>query len=498
MALMSIGSCSEKTSAPTTIKVSYPASTELSLFDPARVQLAQHYFILENLYSTLIGRDLSGALQPELASNFGWEGDEIFFEIPPSLKASDGLPITAEDVVYSFKRLIILGTSTHGDLSKIICDATPLTNINDQCSGLRQTGNKVYLRPKTKNDSIFDQIATIDFAVIPKRTIDPQNLSIQTLQVTSGRYFVQKRDQDGKLHLGLNTFHPQLNPKNPEKAIFIPTDGNPETALNLFTRGEVDFVSTLESNNVSKLLEKYSENPSVNIHSTAKIRLELIHYTSRGLKLSPERRLSIGNKIKRSYLNAKTGKKGIEVAYQYFPEGGHGSLDEKQIMEIRSKLENASEIETGEGLIIGALKKNLDDVTQLIKPCLPGATFVEVKKLPEYADEKEARSSNFPHLYIITMDTGFLELMPTIINTVKSGFFGSSKNSRSLWLDGYLLENHPSKRKEKLRTFHYDSLALPVIIPIVRTPYMSVLRSSWKGHFSNYFPNVPLWQITAE
>ena len=55
--IVTLGCTPMKREAPREIRVSYPASTELNGFDPARVQLAQQYFILENLYGTLIDRD---------------------------------------------------------------------------------------------------------------------------------------------------------------------------------------------------------------------------------------------------------------------------------------------------------------------------------------------------------------------------------------------------------------------------------------------------------
>jgi hypothetical protein len=490
--------CTTTESNRSTIRIGYPAPTELSQFDPARVQLAQQYFVLENLYSTLIERDHSGAIQPGLASNFGWIEDEIFLEIPDNLKASDGLPLSITDVLYSFKRLLLLGTSTHGDLKNLICDGKSIKTIEDECDGIRIEKNRILLKPKVKTSSIFDQLATIDFAIIPERSTNKKTLSISDHSITSGRYSVESRGIDGRIVLKVNQHHPKFNSLNPEKAELIQTNGQSETSMDLFRTGKIDFISTLETNNVIQKLSEYVSENDASIHTTAKVRLELIHFTSRGMSLPPKRRWAIAKRIRDQYVRLKGNQRGIEETHQYFPEGGYGSLDNDALLNITQSLNNADPGELGDRLIVGAIKRNFDETSKLVQAALPKAKTAQLEILPEYVPSKLASSEDFPHVYIITMDTGFLELLPNIVNTVKSGFFGRSKEERATWLDQYLKEPSKLVRQKKLKNFHLLSLEDPVIVPMLRTPYAGVLRANWKGDFSDFFPNVPIWQITKK
>ncbi|NTF46277.1 ABC transporter substrate-binding protein [Rhizobium rhizogenes] len=76
--------------------------------DPAKISDYTDYMAAVNLYDGLITVDSTGNLQPELAE--GWtvspDAKEVTFKLRADAHFTDGSPVKASDVVYSFERLL--------------------------------------------------------------------------------------------------------------------------------------------------------------------------------------------------------------------------------------------------------------------------------------------------------------------------------------------------------------------------------------------------------
>ena len=79
-----------------------------SSIDPAKISDYTDYMAAVNLYDGLAGVDYSGNLKPELASSWDVSADakEVTFHLRADAHFSDGTPVTAKDVVFSFERLL--------------------------------------------------------------------------------------------------------------------------------------------------------------------------------------------------------------------------------------------------------------------------------------------------------------------------------------------------------------------------------------------------------
>ena len=79
-----------------------------STIDPAKISDYTDYMAAVNLYDALVGVDSKGNLTPELATSWDVSSDakEVTYHLRPDAHFSDGTPVTAKDVVYSFERLL--------------------------------------------------------------------------------------------------------------------------------------------------------------------------------------------------------------------------------------------------------------------------------------------------------------------------------------------------------------------------------------------------------
>ena len=79
-----------------------------STIDPAKISDYTDYMAAVNLYDALVGVDGKGNLTPELAASWDVSPDakKVTYHLRPDAHFSDGSPVTAADVVYTFERLL--------------------------------------------------------------------------------------------------------------------------------------------------------------------------------------------------------------------------------------------------------------------------------------------------------------------------------------------------------------------------------------------------------
>ena len=473
---------------PDVLRVAFPASTDLNRFDPARVQWANQYLMLENLYSPLLSNDLNGDTHAGLSSKFYWRTNEIHFEIRNDLKASDGLPLTAADALASLQRLVSLGTSTHGDLRKLLCE----DGETDHCSRMRVEGNSLILTPKTKNFAIFKSFGTIDFAVIPKRALDPISHEIKDFSITSGPYYIENQLADGTIILKANKFNFEYSTEMAQEVHVIPVPVG--TGVSLLKQNKIDFLTSLDTSDLDERI-MLKESDDFSVHGTMATNVDLIHFTSKGLKeLSAERRWAIAKRIKDAYNTTKANSPSVHLANQFFPPSGKGSLPQAELAVVENHLLKANPNELGQGIVFSIQEKHLAMIGDIVKIALPLARVEALPKLPEF-DQARRNSPAYPHVYFITMDAGFLESLPNISNAVICGLLGNGKEKRDAWLKDYLTEEDETIRIQSLRRIHFESLSSPVIVPLAHKPYVTVVRKPWTTHFSTFYPNCPFNQI---
>ena len=79
-----------------------------STIDPAKITDYTDYMAAVNLYDALVGVDAKGNLTPKLATSWDVSPDAkvVTYHLRPDAHFSDGTPVTAKDVVFTFQRLL--------------------------------------------------------------------------------------------------------------------------------------------------------------------------------------------------------------------------------------------------------------------------------------------------------------------------------------------------------------------------------------------------------
>jgi len=80
--------------------------TEVSSLDPQKVEGVPESNVILNLLEGLVSTDNNGHVVPGVATSWQQKGTEWIFTLRDDAKWSDGTPVTAEDFVYSWRRLV--------------------------------------------------------------------------------------------------------------------------------------------------------------------------------------------------------------------------------------------------------------------------------------------------------------------------------------------------------------------------------------------------------
>ena len=481
------------------LDIAFPSTDKIEAYDPARILIDYEYILLESIYSPLIElSNTNGEPFAAVARMFYWRGHKFYLVIRDDLKTIDGYPVTAEDVVLSLKRLMILSQNTHGDFKSLVCPEVELKSVFDDCPRMEIEGNTLILTPRYRSDLLVGMLSAIDFAIIPRKSFDPVSLKITDYRNTSGPYYVDRDNGDGNMVLKLNPTHFHVEESMAREVRLVPTKGKARgEVVELVNQGKVDHITTIEGVEIEHL-KKIDLNKN-SFHETIHVKIVMANITEKGKKRIPvKKRLAFAKALQKSFHEYCQTQEGCRPTQQFFLplSGGEFATEEEVIFQ---KAMDAVEMEnSGKGIELGVFtssEKRLQEDTRIAKTYLPDLKVKRVDELPVFDDFKD--SDIFDYTISIT-DTGFLEDVALLSYSMSTGVFGYSEKEGKAWLKDYMQTEDKLERNRKIRTMHLKSLTEGWLIPLFRLPYVAVARRPWKMHLSQLFANNPFWKIRKD
>lgn len=478
------------------LRVAFPYDKPVSFYEPTNIHLAPEYFFLEYTYSPIVEIGKEGELSPAVAESFEWRGDDLYLKIRNDLTTISGKKITADDVVFSLKRLLVKTGNTHGDFRTLVCGNSPLATVDDQCPGIVKQGRTIILKAGHRKTFLLPMLAAIDFAIIPRSSVDPKTLQIIDYKETSGPYYVSEDDGKGHIILKANPRHFHYSAKMPQTVYLEPTDPKDMTeSLSAFRAGKIDFITTIDAARPEHVIDFSRETSDARLHTTMNIRSFVLAFSKRGLaELTPTQRILIGKKIKEAFLNGFKDASGYQESFQYFPSFSDGAITKEEVAQLREHQDKASGQVPKKLKLVVVRLGDKEKFVKMFKDVLPDVD-VEVGTPPEFT--KYSKPEDMPHMFLAGPDTGFLEDIGLISYSLSSGLFGMTKPEREKWLSDYMLITDKEERLRRLRALHKKVLTEPVIIPLMVAPYVALIKNGWSLNFPQYYGNSPLWLIKA-
>jgi oligopeptide transport system substrate-binding protein len=246
--LLMLGACSKKdgsVSMDNTLRVD--VGTELPTFDPVLAEDGNTYRVINDLFAGLVDFDQSNRPIPGMAKN--WEissdGKIYTFHLRDNLKFSDGSPITADDFVFSWRRLVDPKTgSSYAFLLKDVLNGQKIIDGKEKPERL----GVIALDPKTvvvhlehPTNAFLSYITTPNVFVVPRKVVEKygQDWTKPENMVTSGAYILKEHVVNGYILATKNpNYYEESTVKIANVKYFPFTDTN--ASLSNFKTGALD------------------------------------------------------------------------------------------------------------------------------------------------------------------------------------------------------------------------------------------------------------------
>ena len=207
--------------------------------DPHKTSAYFSFEVLENIYDTLVEPDENLEMQPALAQSWQVSPDQLTwtFRLRPGVTFHDGSPLTADDVVFSYRR-IIDEELTNVDKFSAVTDVTapdPLT---------------VVIRLERPTPNLLTNLGGFKgMAVVSRKNVESGQIA--TNPVGTGPFaFVGQKSGDS-ITLRSNPDYWAGPPKVPGVTFrFI---SEPSTALSALQAGEIDWTDSVPPQRVTQL-----------------------------------------------------------------------------------------------------------------------------------------------------------------------------------------------------------------------------------------------------
>ena len=245
----------------------YNQTGGLTSLDPAYAGIRANVWATSQIYNGLFGFSKTLDPNPELVSQ--WEISEdgkVYtftvksdprFHDNPCFKGGRGREITAEDFVYSFKRVLKEGSGAWIFKDKVItnADGTP----SDTCFKVLDSHRfRVYLK---KRFAAFLHILAMPYCyVVPKEAVETYGKDFGSNPVGTGPFAFKKWDRNNKLLLAKNEHYWEKDNKHVQlpylDAIEISFWENRNTEFLEFDNGRLHFLCNLAETSRDQILEK--------------------------------------------------------------------------------------------------------------------------------------------------------------------------------------------------------------------------------------------------
>lgn len=238
--------CERASSRHDVLRVALPGQP--TTFDPNRAYDAISGTILSQLHEGLTRHDASLNTVPALAESWEFSADytQIVFTLREGVRWSDGVPIVADDIVYSWRRL--LNPKTRAEYAYFLFDIVGAEAFHtgkgeEQGVGVRALDKRRIEVDLLRPAPYFPHLASFMVTYPVRRDLiekygddwtQPEHVAV------SGPFMPESYQQDYKMKLVRNPEY-TLGPV-PMRSIEFYQVAEKSTALNLFLAGEMDLV----------------------------------------------------------------------------------------------------------------------------------------------------------------------------------------------------------------------------------------------------------------
>jgi peptide/nickel transport system substrate-binding protein len=235
------------TTAPVSAEtLRWARSGDALTLDPHAQNEGPTHTIRHQMYEPLIIRDVTGAFEPALATDWAPSADDPnvwVFNLRQGVKFHDGSDFTAEDVVFSFER----AKQPNSDMKELIGSITEVRAVDDYTIEMVTDGPNPILPSNLTNLFIMDKGWTEANNTVNVQDFEGGEITFATTNANgTGPYVLQSREPDVKTVMVKNDNYWGIDqfPMEVTEIVYTPIQ-NAATRVAALLSGEVDFLQDM-------------------------------------------------------------------------------------------------------------------------------------------------------------------------------------------------------------------------------------------------------------
>lgn len=212
--------------------------------DPHKTSAYFSFEVLENVYDTLVEPDASLEMQPALAQSWDVSPDQLTwtFRLRPGVTFHDGAPLTADDVVFSYRRIIDEQLTNSDKFSSVIAIEAP-------------DPGTVVLRVDRPTPNMLTNLGGFKGMAIVSRA-NVESGQIATHPIGTGPFSFLEQKSGDSISLGANPTYWGGPPG--VSGVTFRFISEPSTALSALQAGEIDWTDSVPPQRVNQLRDDES------------------------------------------------------------------------------------------------------------------------------------------------------------------------------------------------------------------------------------------------
>jgi peptide/nickel transport system substrate-binding protein len=207
--------------------------------DPQKTSAYFSFEVLENVFDTLVEPDANLEMRPALAQSWSVSPDQLTwsFQLRKGVTFQDGSPFTADDVVYSYRRIIDEKLSNVDKFSAVTDVSAP-------------SPDTVLIRVKQPTPNLLTNLGGFKgMAIVQRKNVESGQIA--THPVGTGPFAFATQKSGDSITLTANPTYWGGRPKVPGVTFrFI---SEPSTALSALQAGEIDWTDSIPTQRVAQL-----------------------------------------------------------------------------------------------------------------------------------------------------------------------------------------------------------------------------------------------------
>ncbi len=235
--LAALCACSGEAPAPSGKTLVWSRGGDSRTLDPAEIEFGEDAKVSENLFETLVAyRNDSVELEPKLATSWAFSPDglTLTFELRDGVVFHDGTPFDAEDVVFSFARLL---DPAHAQRPRAVPYASSFGGI----ASVKADGpRRAVFALKAPSVVVLHSFALFGAAIVSPEAVKKEGERFGRAPVGTGPYRLARWDKDVKIQL--QAFDRYWGPKPAIPTVILVPVASPQTAVEKLKRGETHAV----------------------------------------------------------------------------------------------------------------------------------------------------------------------------------------------------------------------------------------------------------------